>query len=79
MVNDYATTSTVKTESLTNRLLRDLNDLLIQHGKHISNLDLPTFTSNIDHDNAFPRIRQEELLILIPPVDMEAIYRLNEY
>ena len=78
MVDDYATTSITTTESLTNRLLRDLNDLLIQHGKHISNFDLPTLSLDIDHDNALPRIIQEELLIPIPLANMEAVHRLNE-
>ncbi|XP_072054776.1 uncharacterized protein [Arachis hypogaea] len=59
MVDDYASTSTTTCNGLTNRLLRDLNDILLQHGKHIAQYDLPALTSDNDNDNFMPRIIQE--------------------
>ncbi|XP_057718211.1 uncharacterized protein LOC130932809 [Arachis stenosperma] len=77
MVDDYASTSTTTCNGLTNRLLRDLNDILLQHGKHIAHYDLPALTSDNDNDNFMPRIIQEEMSIEVPQEDLCSIERLN--
>ncbi|XP_072087869.1 uncharacterized protein [Arachis hypogaea] len=77
MVDDYASTSTTTCNGLTNRLLRDLNDILLQHGKHIAQYDLPALTSDNDNDNFMPRIIQEEMSIEVPQEDLCSIERLN--
>ncbi|XP_016168672.1 uncharacterized protein LOC107611233 [Arachis ipaensis] len=66
MVDDYPSTSTTTCHGLTNRLLRDLNDILLQHGKHIAQYDLSALTSDNDNDNLMPRIIQEEMSIEVP-------------
>lgn len=42
MVEDYPSTNTFMSINLTNMYLRDLNGLLMQHGKQITNFNLPT-------------------------------------
>ncbi|KAJ1412947.1 Helitron helicase-like domain [Sesbania bispinosa] len=44
MVEDYPSTSIGLGDNSTNMLLRDLNDLLNQHGKQIKDYDLPELT-----------------------------------
>ncbi|XP_029152436.1 uncharacterized protein [Arachis hypogaea] len=77
MVDDYASTSTTTCNGLTNHLLRDLNDILLQHGKHIAQYDLSALTSDNDNDNFMPRIIQEEMSIEVPQEDLCSIERLN--
>ncbi|KAJ1425549.1 hypothetical protein SESBI_10897 [Sesbania bispinosa] len=48
MVEDYPSTSIGVGDNSTNMLLRDLNDLLNQHGKQIKDYDLPELTINGD-------------------------------
>jgi len=60
-----------------NMLLRDLNDLLIQHGKTINDFDLPTLTFDAFENTLVPRIIQEELSIQIPNEDVDNVQRLN--
>ena len=77
MVDDYPSSSTAIRLGLTNRLLRDLNDMLIQHGKQITHYDLPCLIVDNAEDNLMPRVIQEELLVQVPLQDIEAIDRLN--
>ncbi|XP_072069493.1 uncharacterized protein [Arachis hypogaea] len=77
MIDDYPSTSTTTCHGLTNRLLRDLNDILLQHEKYIVQYDLPALTSDNDNDNLMPRIIQEEMSIEVPRDDLCSIERLN--
>ncbi|XP_029152438.1 uncharacterized protein [Arachis hypogaea] len=77
MVDDYPSTSTTTALVFTNRLLRDINDILLQHGKHITQYDLPALTHENDNDNSIPRVIQEELSIEVPQEDLCSITRLN--
>ncbi|XP_072066667.1 uncharacterized protein [Arachis hypogaea] len=61
MVDDYPSASTTTALVFTNRLLRDINDILLQHGKQITQYDLPALTHENDNDNSIPRVIQEEL------------------
>ena len=63
--------------SLINMLLRDLNELLKQHGKDITDYDLPELPAEINKDNPVPRVIQEELSVQIPTEDIESIEKLN--
>nr|XP_025611281.1 uncharacterized protein LOC112703866 [Arachis hypogaea] len=77
MVDDYASTGTTTSNGLINRLLSDFNDILLQHGKHIAQYDLPALISNNDNDNFMPIIIQEEMSIEVPQEDLCSIERLN--
>ncbi|XP_020970068.1 ATP-dependent DNA helicase PIF1-like [Arachis ipaensis] len=77
MVDDYPSTSTTKALVFTNRLLRDINDILIQHEKQITQYDLPALTHENDNENSTPRAIQEELSIEVPREDLCSVERLN--
>ena len=62
---------------LTNMLLRDLNDLLIQHERQITNYDLPTISLEDNENNSLRMVIQEELLVQVPNKDVECVQKLN--
>ncbi|XP_075636671.1 uncharacterized protein LOC142608899 [Castanea sativa] len=77
MVEDYPSTSVTTETHRTNKLLKDLGALLLQHGKHITEYDLPISTGECDNDSVVPRLIQDELTV--PNVDEELtlIEKLN--
>ena len=77
MVEDYPSTSITTETRCTNKLLNDLEALLLQHGKHITEYDLPISTGECDNDSTGPRLIQDELTV--PNVDEELtlIEKLN--
>ena len=58
-------------------LLMDLNDLFIQHGKQITNYNLPALSLENIENNSIPRVIQEELLVQVPNEDVECVRKLN--
>lgn len=54
-------------------LLRDLNDLLIQHGKQITKYDFPALSLENTKNNSIPRVIQKELLVQVPNEDVECV------
>ncbi|XP_050278136.1 uncharacterized protein LOC126719646 [Quercus robur] len=77
MVEDYPSKSVTTETHRTNKLLNDLEALLLQYGKHITEYDLPISIGECDNDLAVPRLIQDELTI--PNVDEEftLIEKLN--
>lgn len=61
------------TSTLTNVLLRNLNDLLIQHGKQITKYDFPALSLENTKNNSIPRVIQKELLVQVPNEDVECV------
>jgi len=76
MTKDYTSTSTSMGINI-NMIFRGLNDLLIQHGKTINDLDLPTLTLDAFENTLVPRIIQEELTIQLRNEDVDNVQRLN--
>ncbi|XP_030939741.1 uncharacterized protein LOC115964602 [Quercus lobata] len=79
MIEDYPSTSVTTKTRCTNKLLNDLEVLLLQHGKHIIEYDFSISTGEYDNDLAIPRLIQDELTV--PNVDEELtlIEKLNNY
>ncbi|XP_030939740.1 uncharacterized protein LOC115964601 [Quercus lobata] len=77
MVEDYPLISITTETRCTNKLLNDLEVLLLQHGKHITEYDLLISTRECDNDLAVLRVIQDELIV--PNVDEELtlIEKLN--
>ncbi|KAF6173862.1 hypothetical protein GIB67_039813 [Kingdonia uniflora] len=63
---------------LTNRLLRELNALLMQHGKLVSDYDLPNFTGDSTNLSIASSLIQDELSIPISENDIMAAQSLNQ-
>nr|XP_023888078.1 uncharacterized protein LOC112000214 [Quercus suber] len=78
MAEDYPSTSVTTETRRTNKLLNDLEALLLQHGKHITEYDFPILTRECDNDSTVSRLIQDELTV--PNVDEELalIEKLND-
>ncbi|XP_020418019.1 uncharacterized protein LOC109948727 [Prunus persica] len=61
MIEDYAFSSNLRCNVIVNRLLRDLNTLLVQFNKNIKDFDLPQMTTKVV--SAMPRYIEDELSI----------------
>ncbi|KAF1879816.1 hypothetical protein Lal_00039688 [Lupinus albus] len=68
--------STTET-NFTNKLIRDLNDILLLHGKQISDFELPTLLLYDLEDNVTPINIQEQLSLNISHQDLEDVGKLN--
>ncbi|KAL7175403.1 hypothetical protein ACSBR2_029074 [Camellia fascicularis] len=51
---------------ILNKTLQDINCLLLQHNKNISEYDLPKMTMNLDDNSTVPKVIQDELSIVTP-------------
>ncbi|XP_062014500.1 uncharacterized protein LOC133731039 [Rosa rugosa] len=78
MIEDYTSSSTIDNAHIRNKLLRDLNELLAQHNKSIVDYDLPQMTEDYSEDSTLPRLIQDEVSIIIPQQDRNAVHHLNE-
>ncbi|KAL6176715.1 hypothetical protein ACLB2K_053348 [Fragaria x ananassa] len=78
MIEDYVTSSTTNSARITNRLLRELDGLLLQHSKSVLHYDLPEMTEDHGEDSTLSRLIQDEFSIMIPQQDQDAVDHLNE-
>ncbi|KAF7814060.1 uncharacterized protein G2W53_028029 [Senna tora] len=78
MMEDHPSSSNVNNVRSINRLLRDLDTLLSQHGKHIANYDLPTLIDDPEGNNDVPKCIEDELSIPVSDTDMQLIDLLND-
>ena len=69
MIEDYPSTSVTTETCHTNTFLNDLEALLLQQGKHITEYDLLISIRECDNDSAIPRLIQDELIV--PNVEEE--------
>ena len=77
MVEDYPSSSITMDVVRTNRLLNDLKQLLSQHGRRITEFDLPTITATSDDSSSMPRIIQDELTIPVDDEELTLVDKLN--
>ena len=77
MMQDYLSSSTGSNVVLINHVLRDMELLLAQHGKTLSDYELPELSSHSEDQNSIPRIIQDELSITIAADDINASSNLN--
>ncbi|XP_062020898.1 uncharacterized protein LOC133737337 [Rosa rugosa] len=77
MAQDYSTSASSNNHVVVNLLFRDLNGLLQQHGKRITDYDLPQIDTQFANDTRIGRNIQDELSVHIPPEDLASIDTLN--
>ncbi|KAF7839557.1 DNA helicase PIF1, ATP-dependent [Senna tora] len=77
MMEDYPSSSNVNNVRSINRLLRDLDTLLSQHGKHIANYDLLALIDDPEGNNDVSKCIEDELSIPVSNTDMRLIDLLN--
>ncbi|XP_050374857.1 uncharacterized protein LOC126792486 [Argentina anserina] len=78
MIEDYPSSSTTWNAPMTNKLLKDLNRLLVQYSKSVSNYDLPEVTEDGEEELALPGMIEDEMSVIIPQEDHDAVHQLNE-
>ena len=77
MVEDYPSTSVTIETCHTNTFLNDLEALLLQQGKHITEYDLPISIGECDNDLVVPRLIQDELTVPNVEEELTLIEKLN--
>ncbi|XP_050387625.1 uncharacterized protein LOC126803929 [Argentina anserina] len=75
---DYPSSSTTNVVQITNRLLQDLNGLLLQHEKFVLDYDLLEMTEDNGEDLALSGVIQDEVSVPIFQQDRNAVHQLNE-
>ncbi|KAL6225029.1 hypothetical protein ACLB2K_003881 [Fragaria x ananassa] len=78
MVEDYPSSSNTNNSRTINRLLQDLNRLLVQHSKSILDYDLPEMTRDYGESSSTMRLIEDEISVIIPEEDRVAVRHLNE-
>ncbi|CAN6582717.1 unnamed protein product [Malus baccata var. baccata] len=78
MIKDYVSMTNITSTLTTNRLLRELNILLVQFNKSINEFDLPQMTRGNELSSGMTRCIEDEISIGIPQQDLDAIERLND-
>ncbi|CAN6548323.1 unnamed protein product [Malus baccata var. baccata] len=78
MIEDYVSMTNITPTLATNRLLRELNILLVQFNKSINEFDLPQMTRGNESSSGMTRCIEDEISIGIPQQDLDAIERLND-
>ncbi|KAL6196751.1 hypothetical protein ACLB2K_032365 [Fragaria x ananassa] len=78
MVEDYPSSSNTNNSRTINRLLQDLNRLLVQHSKSILDYDLPEMTRDYGESSSTMRLIEDEISVIIPEEDRVAVCHLNE-
>ncbi|XP_028086186.1 uncharacterized protein LOC114287103 [Camellia sinensis] len=77
LIEDYISTNSMNNMYILNKTLQDINCLLLQHYKNISEYDLPEMTMNLDDNSTVPKVIQDELSIVTPQKDLNSIATLN--
>lgn len=78
MIEDYPSTSNGNTAYATNKLFHELNTILLQHKRNVSEFDLPRMTEDFEDMGSISSILAEELNLPICPDDLTAVDKLNE-
>ena len=77
MSEDYPSTFVTTETRCTNKLLNDLEVLLLQHGKHITEYNLPISIGECDNDSTIPRLIQDERTVPNVHEELTLIKKLN--
>ena len=77
MVEDYPSTSVTIETCHMNTFLNDLEALLLQQGKHITEYDLLISIGECDNDSVVPRLIQDELIVPNVEEELTIIEKLN--
>ncbi|XP_028121112.1 uncharacterized protein LOC114318414 [Camellia sinensis] len=75
LIEDYISSNSMNNMYILNKTLQDINRLLLQHNKNISEYDLPEMTMNLDDNSTIPKVIQDELSIVTLREDLNSIPR----
>ncbi|XP_028053298.1 uncharacterized protein LOC114257721 [Camellia sinensis] len=82
LIEDYISSNSMNNMYILNKTLQDINRLLLQHNKNISEYNLPEMTMNLDDNSTVPKVTvpkviQDKLSIVTPREDLNSIATLN--
>ncbi|XP_028074183.1 uncharacterized protein LOC114276597 [Camellia sinensis] len=77
LIEDYISSNSMNNMYILNKTLQDINRLLLQYNKNISEYDLPEMTINLDDNSTVPKVIQDEFSIVTPREDLNSIATLN--
>ncbi|KAL0355840.1 UNVERIFIED_CONTAM: hypothetical protein Sradi_4030900 [Sesamum radiatum] len=78
MIEDYPSTSSSSSLYILNKLLHDLNGILMQHKRSINEFDLPRITEGFEDLTNISSLIEHELSITISKTDFNAVQVLND-
>ncbi|KAL0345938.1 UNVERIFIED_CONTAM: hypothetical protein Sradi_4425100 [Sesamum radiatum] len=77
MIEDYPSSSSSSSLFVLNKLLHDLNGILMQHKRSINEFDLPQITEGFEDLTNISGLIEDELSIPISETDLNAVRLLN--
>ncbi|XP_028093744.1 ATP-dependent DNA helicase PIF2-like [Camellia sinensis] len=77
LIEDYISSNSMNNMYILNKNLQDINRLLLQHNKNISEYDLPEITMDLDDNSTVPKVIQDEFSTVTPQEDLNSIATLN--
>ncbi|KAK8953772.1 hypothetical protein KSP39_PZI002518 [Platanthera zijinensis] len=78
MTEDYVTSSSVNHVYIVNKLLREIDNILQQHSKSITQFDLPQMSQHFHNITTSSTLIAEELLLPVSTIDLHSVSSLNE-
>ncbi|KAL0340283.1 UNVERIFIED_CONTAM: ATP-dependent DNA helicase PIF6 [Sesamum radiatum] len=78
MIEDYPSSRSSSSLYVLNKLLHDLNGILMQHKRSINEFDLPQITGGFEDLTNIPSLIEHELSIPISETDLNAVRVLND-
>ncbi|KAL0337590.1 UNVERIFIED_CONTAM: hypothetical protein Scaly_2034100 [Sesamum calycinum] len=78
MIEDYPSSSSSSSLYVLNKLLHDLNGILMQHKRSINEFDLPQITGGFEDLTNIPSLIEHELSIPISETDLNDVRVLND-
>ncbi|KAK4411840.1 hypothetical protein Sango_0257000 [Sesamum angolense] len=77
MIEDYPSSSSTNNVLILNRLLHEINSILLQHKRSLKEFDLPQIAEDYQDLTSISSLIEDELSIPIPLDDLNAVSKLN--
>ncbi|KAL0291359.1 UNVERIFIED_CONTAM: hypothetical protein Sangu_2463800, partial [Sesamum angustifolium] len=77
MIEDYPSSSSTNNVLILNKLLHEINSILLQHKRSLKEFDLPQIAEDYQDLRSISSLIEDELSIPIPLDDLNAVSKLN--
>ncbi|KAL0360917.1 UNVERIFIED_CONTAM: hypothetical protein Sradi_3776200 [Sesamum radiatum] len=77
MIEDYPSSSSTNNVLILNRLLHEINSILLQHKRSLKEFDLPQIAEDYQDPRSISSLIEDELSLPIPLDDLNTISKLN--
>ncbi|KAL0349933.1 UNVERIFIED_CONTAM: hypothetical protein Sradi_4142500 [Sesamum radiatum] len=79
MIEDYPFSSSTNNVLILNRLLHEINSILLQHKRSLKEFDLPQIAEDYQDLRSISSLIEDELSIPIPLDDLNAVSKINPH